>query len=77
MGDRPLDALESALDEPVTVNLKDGTARYGLLDGYDQHMNVVLAPAERDSDGPLDEIPAERIRDTTVIRGDNVVSVEL
>jgi small nuclear ribonucleoprotein (snRNP)-like protein len=56
---RPLDVLESALEEPVTVTLKDDRSFYGLLLGYDQHMNAVLgAPAE----------PA-------IIRGDNVVMI--
>jgi hypothetical protein len=39
---RPLDVLESALEEPVTVTLKDDRSFYGLLLGYDQHMNAVL-----------------------------------
>jgi Small nuclear ribonucleoprotein (snRNP) homolog len=73
VSDRPLDALEASLDDPVTVELKDGRAFHGLLDGYDQHMNVVLVDTaetvEIDSD-------ARRIRDKTIIRGDNVVRIE-
>lgn len=77
MSGRPLDVLEAALDEPVAVNLKDGTARYGLLGGYDQHMNVVLDPAPDRTQGELEDLHAEPIRDTTVIRGDNVVSIQV
>ncbi len=57
-GNRPLDVLETAVGEPVTVHLKDGEVYEGELAGYDQHMNLVVE----------DE-------DTTIIRGDNVVSI--
>lgn len=60
MSGRPLDVLEDALDEPVAVHLKDGEVFEGVLTGYDQHMNLVLEDGE----------------DTTVIRGDNVVTIE-
>ena len=78
MSGRPLDVLEASLDETVTVALKDGTAYVGTLAGYDQHMNVVLdAPAElddADADG-VGELTVESVEDTTIIRGDNVVSI--
>ncbi|MEZ3144636.1 LSM domain-containing protein [Halobaculum sp. MBLA0143] len=70
MSGRPLDVLEEALEAVVTVRLKDGSARSGLLSGYDQHMNVVLEPHEA-SGGD------EAVEDTTIIRGDNVVSINL
>ena len=62
MSGRPLDVLEASLSESVTVSLKGGDTVTGVLTGYDQHMNLVLEQAEED---------------TTVIRGDNVVSIEL
>jgi small nuclear ribonucleoprotein len=62
MSGRPLDVLEAALEDSVTVTLKGGESVTGVLTGYDQHMNLVL------------EDTAE---DTTVIRGDNVVSIDL
>ncbi|MFB6177516.1 MAG: LSM domain-containing protein [Halobaculum sp.] len=71
MSGRPLDVLEEALDTPVTVTLKDDSARFGVLSGYDQHMNVVLEPTE--VEGTADE----EVEDTTIIRGDNVVSINL
>ncbi|MFC4359340.1 LSM domain-containing protein [Halobium salinum] len=78
MSGRPLDVLEASLDEPVTVSLKDGTAFFGVLAGYDQHMNVVLedaadAPTLDDALGDLD---VESVEDTTIIRGDNVVAIK-
>ena len=71
---RPLDVLEETVGAQVTVHLKDGQTYTGTLAGYDQHMNLVVAepPADEDAeDGPTS------IEDTTVIRGDNVVSIGL
>jgi small nuclear ribonucleoprotein len=59
MSGRPLDVLEASLGEEVVVRLKGGEEYVGELTGYDQHMNLVI------EDG----------RDTTIIRGDNVVSI--
>ena len=59
MSGRPLDVLEASLGEEVTVRLKGGEELAGELTGYDQHMNLVV----------------EDDQDTTIIRGDNVVSI--
>lgn len=79
MSGRPLDVLEEALNATVTVQLKDGTAQFGVLSGYDQHMNVVLEPATEVE--PAQAAPGQAdavgVEDTTIIRGDNVVSVNL
>ena len=73
MGGRPLDVLEATLDGTVTVHLKDGRAFHGVLAGYDQHMNVVLEPGDVvEEHGDLD---ASAVQDTTIIRGDNVVTI--
>ncbi|AUV82315.1 MULTISPECIES: LSM domain-containing protein [Salinigranum] len=74
MSGRPLDVLEASLDALVTVHLKDGTIYHGILAGYDQHMNLVLESDEVDADvhGDLD---ATAVQDTTIIRGDNVVTI--
>jgi small nuclear ribonucleoprotein len=58
-GNRPLDVLEASVGDDVTVHLKGGETYEGLLAGYDQHMNLVVKEGE----------------DTTIIRGDNVVSI--
>jgi small nuclear ribonucleoprotein len=42
MPGRPLDVLEETLGEEVTVHLKGGEVYDGVLEGYDQHMNLVL-----------------------------------
>jgi small nuclear ribonucleoprotein len=76
MSGRPLDVLEAALSEPVVVRLKDGRAFYGALAGYDQHMNVVLDALDPDSPAHDEHEEASAVADTTVIRGDNVVTIE-
>jgi small nuclear ribonucleoprotein len=58
-GNRPLDVLEASVGDHVTVSLKGGELHEGVLVGYDQHMNLVVEAGE----------------DTTIIRGDNVVSI--
>ncbi|MCQ4332425.1 Like-Sm ribonucleoprotein core [Natronomonas sp. F2-12] len=60
MTSRPLDVLEETLGAEVQVTLKDGKTYEGTLSGYDQHMNLVL--------GEDDNV--------TIIRGDNVVSIQ-
>jgi small nuclear ribonucleoprotein len=60
MPGRPLDVLEESLGETVSVRLKDGDVHDGILEGYDQHMNLVLEGEEGD---------------VTIIRGDNVVTI--
>ena len=72
MPGRPLDVLEDSLDDVVSVRLKSGEHYVGELAGYDQHMNVVLEPAAGDHD--FEEEP-EQVEDTTIIRGDNLVSI--
>ncbi|WP_396612221.1 LSM domain-containing protein [Haloferax sp. S1W] len=74
MSGRPLDVLEDSLDEPVTVTLKDESAYYGVLAGYDQHMNVVLEESLDDS--VPGDVELEQVQDTTIIRGDNVVTIK-
>jgi small nuclear ribonucleoprotein len=74
MPGRPLDVLEESLESAVTVHLKDGRAFFGTLAGYDQHMNVVLSAPAPESDGPS-ELDVETVEDTTIIRGDNVVTI--
>jgi small nuclear ribonucleoprotein len=59
MSGRPLDVLEAAIGDAVTVRLKGGEEFAGTLTGYDQHMNIVIEDGDN----------------TTIIRGDNVVSI--
>lgn len=61
MAGQPLDVLDATIGTEVSVQLKEGETHTGELAGYDQHMNLVI------EDGSS--------KDTTVIRGDNVVSI--
>ncbi|WP_265108129.1 LSM domain-containing protein [Halosolutus halophilus] len=72
MSGRPLDVLEASLGERVSVRLKSGDEYVGDLAGYDQHMNLVLEDVTIPIEGGVEEAPVE---DTTIIRGDNVVSI--
>ncbi|MFP9191908.1 LSM domain-containing protein [Natronosalvus vescus] len=73
MSGRPLDVLEASLGERVRVRLKSGEEYVGELAGYDQHMNLVLEDVAVGQETELDA--ATPVEDTTIIRGDNVVSI--
>jgi len=60
--------LEESLGKTVLVRLKGGRSFRGKLQGFDQHMNLVLEEAEDISDSE----EAVRIG-TIIVRGDNVV----
>ncbi|WP_299234649.1 LSM domain-containing protein [Natronomonas sp.] len=60
MTNRPLDVLEETLGAEVRVTLKDDEVYEGVLSGYDQHMNLVVESGDN----------------VTIIRGDNVVSIQ-
>ena len=76
MSGRPLDVLEASLGDDVEVQLKGGEIYEGRMTGYDQHMNLVLEDAMK---VPAAEEPAgdsePPVEDTTIIRGDTVVSI--
>lgn len=79
---RPLDVLETALGAAVTVRLKGGEQIVGELVGFDQHMNLVVEPAATGEDSGQDAAASatsasQGVDNTTVIRGDNLVSIEL
>ena len=60
--------LEESLGRMVLVHLKGGRSFRGKLQGFDQHMNLVLEEAEDISD------TNNTIRiGTIIVRGDNVV----
>ncbi len=60
--------LEESLGKTVLVRLKGGRSFRGKLQGFDQHMNLVLEETEDISD------TEEAVRiGTIIVRGDNVV----
>jgi small nuclear ribonucleoprotein len=74
MTGRPLDVMEDSLGAEVTVHLKSGETYTGELGGYDQHMNLVVEPTEDEE--TTEEAGKTHVRDTTIIRGDNVVTIQ-
>ncbi|MCX9012381.1 MAG: LSm family protein [Candidatus Methanoperedens sp.] len=69
MGNRPLDILNNALNKSVLVRLKGAREFRGELQGYDMHMNLVLANAEE-----IKESETKKLG-TVVVRGDNIVFI--
>lgn len=55
------------------MRLKSGDEYVGDLAGYDQHMNLVLEDVSRAADREVED--SDPVEDTTIIRGDNVVSI--
>ena len=69
MGNRPLDILNNTLNKSVLVRLKGARELRGELQGYDMHMNLVLANAEE-----LKENETKSLG-TAIVRGDNIVFI--
>jgi small nuclear ribonucleoprotein len=62
--------LENSLGKIVLVRLKGGKSLRGKLQGFDQHMNLVLEEAEDISEGTNTQPLG-----TIVVRGDNVIII--
>jgi len=67
----PLDVLEKAMNQKLSLLLKDGRQIDGKLSGYDEYMNMVLTDVEE----TLNE--TKRRLGTIILRGNNVVSISL
>ena len=62
--------LDESINKNVLIKLKGGKTITGLLQGFDQHMNLLLDQSE--------EIPSEGESNSLgsiVVRGDNVVMI--
>ena len=67
---KPLDVLQQSLHKRVLVEVKGGTSFRGVLDAYDQHLNLVLSAAE--------EVVKDQVtprQGLTLLRGDSVVFI--
>jgi small nuclear ribonucleoprotein len=67
----PLDVLEKAMNQKLSLLLKDSRVIEGKLTGYDEYMNMVLSDVEE----TLGE--TKRRLGTVILRGNNVVSISL
>ncbi len=67
---KPLDLLQQNLHRRVLVEMKGGRSYRGVLDAYDQHLNLVLSAAE--------EVVADAVTPhpgLTLVRGDSVIYI--
>ena len=67
----PLDVLEKAVNQKLSLLLKDGRVVEGKLSGFDEYMNMVLEDVEETND------ENKRRLGTIILRGNNVVSISI
>ncbi len=67
---KPLDVLQQSLHKRVLVEMKGGQSFRGTLDGFDQHLNLVLSGAEEVRSDATAQHPG-----LTLLRGDSVVYI--
>lgn len=67
---KPLDVLQQHLHQRVLVEMRGGRSVRGVLDAYDQHLNLVLSGAE--------EVVADEVTqrsELALLRGDSIVYI--
>ena len=62
--------LEQSLGKTVLIRLRGGRTLRGTLEGFDQHVNLVLKDAENISNPDNVEMIG-----TIILRGDNVIMI--
>jgi len=62
--------LERSLGKTVLIKVRGGKTLRGVLEGFDQHVNLVLKGAENVSDPMRSEVIG-----LIVLRGDNVIMI--
>ncbi len=68
--DMAVKVLDESVGKVVLIKLKGGKVIRGLLQGFDQHMNLVLG----NSEDVMDEGKTNNLG-TIVVRGDNVIII--
>jgi len=67
---KPLDVLHENLHKRVLVETKGGRSFRGVLDAYDQHLNLVLSGAEE----VLKDVVTPH-QGLTLVRGDSIIYI--
>jgi small nuclear ribonucleoprotein len=67
---KPMEVLQQSLHKRVLVEMKGGRSFRGILDAYDQHLNLVLTSAE---EVVKDEVTSKG--GVTLLRGDSIVYI--
>jgi small nuclear ribonucleoprotein len=67
---RPLDVLQQSLHKRVLVEMKGGRSFRGVLDAFDQHLNLVLSNVEEAVGETTTPHPG-----VTLVRGDSIVYI--
>ncbi len=68
--ERPLDALNSARNKKVIVELKNGKQLTGKLKSFDIHINIVLDDTQELENGEV-----KRKIGSTFVRGDTIILI--
>ncbi len=67
---KPLHVLHESLNKSVLVAMKGKKEYRGILDGYDQHLNLVLKNTEEIINGE-----SKGVMNVVIVRGDNVIYI--
>ena len=65
----PMAVMQSLMQKPVSLLLKDNTVLEGVLESYDDYMNIVITNTEEITD------TNKRKLGTVILRGSNVVRI--
>lgn len=69
---KPLDLLQQSLHKPVLVELRGGHRIRGVLEAFDQHLNLVLSSVEEHDPQGEKTTPRPGV---TLVRGDSVIFI--
>ncbi|MCP8314380.1 MAG: RNA-binding protein [archaeon] len=68
--DMAIKVLDESLGKVVLIKLKGGKVIRGTLQGFDQHMNLLLEGSEE-----IQEEGNTNVLGTIIVRGDNVIMI--
>ena len=67
--DMAIKVLDESIGKVVLIKLKGNRMVRGVLQGFDQHMNLLLENSEELTDGSAQNLG------TIIVRGDNVIMI--